>query len=169
MQIQSTSGAGAAASVQNTAPQRHQSSIPPAPNASPAATKNVSPGGDLMSKLAKLQQQDPAKFKEVVSQIATDVKAAAGKATGEQATELNKIADNFSQAATTGSLQSMQPAGGGPGAAHHKGGHRGHHGMGGAGSVMQSIVQGAIGQVDKALSAATPAAPAAPAATTAAK
>ena len=158
MQIQSTSGAGAATSVQNAAPQRHQSSIPPAPNAGPAATKSVSAGGDLMSKLAKLQQQDPAKFKEVVSQIATDVKSAAGKATGEQATELNKLADNFSQAATSGSLSTMQPAGRGPGAAHHKG-HKGHHG--GPSGVMQSIVQGAIGQVDKALNGAAPAAPAA--------
>lgn len=161
MQISSISTTNAADGVQNTSSARSKSSIPPALGAGPAATKTISQGGDLMGKLQQLLQQDPAKFKEVVTKLAGDVKTAAGKATGDQASFLNKLADNLTKAADSGSMTPLQPSSAGQqgqAGAGGAGGHKHHHhhgggggGGGGAGGMMQSIVQGALDQVNKAL------------------
>jgi hypothetical protein len=153
MQINSVSSTNAVSDVQNTSASKRQSSIPPAMGAGPAATKNISQGGGLMGKLQQLLQQDPAKFKEIVTKMAADVKTAAGKATGDQASFLTKLADNLSQAASTGSMAPLQPksGAGGAGGAHKHHHHAGGAEGGGAGGPMQAIVQSALDQVNQAL------------------
>ena len=169
MQIHSATSTSAASDVQTASASKRQSSIPPAMGAGPAATKTISQGGGLMSKLQQLLAKDPAKFKEVVSKLATDVKTAAGKATGDQASFLTKLADNLSKAADTGSMSPLQPKGGAGGAHKH---HKHAEGMGGpaggAGGAMQAIVQSALTSVNAALGVsssgdASPPSPAAPA------
>ena len=77
-----------------------------------------------MSKLSQLQQQDPAKFKQVMTDLASKMKDEAAT-TGDKG--LADLASKFSTAATTGDLSALKPEGG----AHH--GHHGHHGMHGSG------------------------------------
>lgn len=62
-----------------------------------------------MSQLQQLQQQDPAKFKQFMSDEAAKLKDAASKATGEDAKRLSSLADKFSQSASSGDLSAFQP------------------------------------------------------------
>lgn len=80
----------------------------------------ISKPAQEMKKLAALQQSDPAKFKEVVSQIADQLSQAASSQTGAAADKLNEMADKFEKAADSGDLSSLQPPA-------HKGGGGGHH------------------------------------------
>jgi len=166
--IGGTSSIDATSGVQSFATKR-QSSVPPATNA--AVSLSISTQGDLLGKLQQLSQQDPAKFKDVVTKLASDLKTAAGSATGGQAQFLNKLSDQFSQAASSGNLSALQPTQAPQGAAagasatgHHHHGHH-HHGSGGGSSAVQSAFADALTQVDQALgatssSAAAPATPA---------
>ncbi|MBS2039836.1 hypothetical protein JST97_32930 [bacterium] len=62
-----------------------------------------------MSQLQKLQQQDPAKFKQFMAQEAAKLKEAASQASGQDASRLAKLADKFQQSATSGDLSAFQP------------------------------------------------------------
>ncbi len=131
---------------------------PTASSATGAATSgSVSKPGELLAKLSQLLQQDPAKFKQVTSAIADELKTAASNAQGPQAQFLTKLSDDFAQASSSGSLSSLEPPQGkdqaaGAGHARHHGG--GHHGGGGAavGSALSSVLE----QVNQALAAEQP-------------
>ena len=126
-------------------------------SSTPAASTTVSKPGELMSKLSQLLQQDPANFKAVTQQISDELKTAAQSASGPQASFLSKLSDSFAQAASSGSMASLQPsqgseAGGASGHHHHHGG--GHHGGGGGGGI-ESVLSTALEQVNQALSGAS--------------
>lgn len=151
--ISGSSSVGNVSSV-NASSTSRKSSIPPAMGAGSAS---ISKPAELLSKLKQLEQTDPAKFKQVVTQLSSDLKTAAGKATGAQADFLNKMADGFAQAATTGDLSAMQPPQGGPpggqaqGAGHH---HHHHHGGGApGGDAVQAAFATALSSIDSALGA----------------
>jgi hypothetical protein len=86
-------------------------------------TTQLSKMGDLMSKLQSLESSDPAKAKQVLTQIATTLKSQAGSDP-----KLASVAAKFDQAAQTGNLSALQPNQGGG----HHGGHHHHHGGGGS-------------------------------------
>jgi hypothetical protein len=56
-----------------------------------------------------LQAQNPAKFTQVVSEIASQLQAAAQQAQGSQSTFLSNLASNFQSVASGGSLSQLQP------------------------------------------------------------
>jgi hypothetical protein len=122
-------------------------------SSSPASSTTVSKPGELLNKLSQLLQQDPAKFKAVTQQISDELKTAAQSATGNQASFLSKLSDDFAQASSSGSLSALQPQHSAPqgGAVHphHHGG--GHHGGGGGGGI-ESLLSTALDQVNQALS-----------------
>ena len=78
-----------------------------------ASSTSVSKRGDFLAALKQLQQQDPAKFKEVVTKLASDVRDQAKTATGDQAKALNSFADKLDKVASTGDLSALKPHGGG--------------------------------------------------------
>ncbi|MEO8904818.1 MAG: hypothetical protein ABI488_20535 [Polyangiaceae bacterium] len=126
----------------------------------PAASTTVSKPGELMAKLSQLQQQDPAKFKQVTEQISDDLKTAASTASGPQAQFLSKLSDDFAQASNSGNLDSMKPPSGGEhnGAVHH------HHGGGHHAGGIEAVLSNALSEVNQALggtttSGSTPSAP----------
>jgi hypothetical protein len=95
-----------------------------APGASGAVQQAVSTSGDsahisgpgqLLGQLQQLQAQDPTKFKQLVSDIASQLQAAAQQTTGIQANFLSELAGKFQTAATTGNVSSLLPN------------HHGHH------------------------------------------
>ena len=126
---------------------------------SAAASSTVSKPGELMAKLNQLLQQDPAKFKQVTQQISDELKSQAGSASGPQAQFLTKLSDNFAQAATSGSLASLQPPtgehSGAAGAHHHHGGSHHAGGAGGAGGGIEAVLSKALDEVNQALSSST--------------
>lgn len=138
------------------------SSIPPGPADTSAATTNISKPGELLGKLQLLEQQDPAKFKEIVTGLAESLRKDASQAGASDSSWLNKLADRFDQVASTGNLSALEPtsqsqaqsAQGAGGAQHHHHGGHGHHGHGGSGS-LASLFSNALDQVNQALGAGT--------------
>ncbi len=86
----------------------------------------LSPFAQLLSTLQQLQQSDPAKYQQVTSQIATNLQAAAKTATADgntsQATELNQLATDFTNASQNNTLPNVQDL-----AQALSGGHGHHH------------------------------------------
>lgn len=78
----------------------------------------ISGPGQLLSQLQQLQSQDPTKFTQVVSDIATQLQNAAQQATGPQSDFLSNLANRFQTTANTGDLSALQP--------HHHGHHHAH-------------------------------------------
>ena len=79
----------------------------------------ISQASQFLSKLEQLKQQDPAQFKQVLSQIADKLAAAAQQqGQGADSQFLTQLSDKFRNAAQTGDLSQLQP----PTGAHH-----GHH------------------------------------------
>ena len=74
----------------------------------PAASTHISKQSQLLSKLQQLQQQGSAKFKQVVTDIATKLQTAAQSATGDQQKFLTDLAAKF-QKAESGDLSGFQP------------------------------------------------------------
>ena len=125
----------------------------------PASSTTVSKPGELLAKLSQLQQQDPAKFKQVTEQISDDLKTAASTASGPQAQFLTKLSADFAQASSSGNLDSLKPPPGGgehSGAVHHHHG-GGHHGGGGSGSGggIEAVLSNALNEVNQALNGTT--------------
>ena len=85
----------------------------------------LSPFAQLMSTLQQLQQSDPAQYKAVTSQIATNLTNAAqtAKADGNTtaATQLTQLASDFSDASKSGNLPNISDV------AKAMGGHGHHH------------------------------------------
>jgi hypothetical protein len=88
---------------------------------SPGDSASLSGFSSLYQKLQALQQQDPAKLKEALQEIAQKLSDAAKSATDpNQQKALQSLSDKFGQAAQTGDLSGLQPPAGG---GHH---HRAH-------------------------------------------
>ncbi len=73
-----------------------------------AAAASVSKQALFLSKLKQLQQTDPAKYKQVLTDVATAFQDAAKTATGAEQQHLNALASKFTQAAS-GDLSALQP------------------------------------------------------------
>lgn len=75
-------------------------------------------GGDqmktLMDELAKLQESDPAAFKGVAAQIAEQLGSQAALTSGGESGMLSDMAASFTEAAQSGSLDSLRPQGSPP-------------------------------------------------------
>ncbi len=143
-----------------------QSSVPPP--MSGAATATISTPAQFFSEMQQLSQQNPAEFKTVAAQIATTFQDAAAKATGPEAKLLTKLANDFSQAAQTGTLQRPQDAQGAQsgqagqsvqgaqaGQSRSGTGHHHHHHGGGSASAsnpVQQAFQAAMTALEQALS-----------------
>ncbi len=97
------------------------SSVAPQPDNS-----RLSPFAQLMSELQQLQQSDPAKYRQVTQQIATNLQSAAQTAQADgnttAATQLNQLAGDFTSASTSGQLPNIQDL-----AKAIRGGHHHHH------------------------------------------
>lgn len=151
-----------------------QSSIPPAMGA--AATATISTPGQFFSEMQQLSQQNPTEFKAVAAQVATSFQNAASQASGPQAQALTKLANLFSQASQTGTLQPAQAAQTGAvgqvsGAAGSQGAHHHHHrhggGMSGDGqsSAMNQAFQNAMSILTQAVQGTSTTSASSPAAT----
>jgi hypothetical protein len=147
------SNVNATSSITNTTTSSGAGSVPP-PGTGPAATVSMSTPGQFFSQLQSLSQSNPTEFKTVAASLAKNFANAASSASGPQANFLNHLADQFSQAAQTGQLESPQNQGGASanGAHHH---HHHHGGGGGGGGAVQSAFQGAMGILTQALSGTT--------------
>jgi hypothetical protein len=110
-----------------------------------AASTSISTPGQFFSEMQQLSQSNPTEFKTVAAAVAKSFQTAASQATGSQAQFLNNLANQFTQAAQTGTMPSPQGAQSGGQAqgaqgnqstsssgAHH------HHHHGGGGSTSQS-------------------------------
>jgi hypothetical protein len=94
--------------------------------------------GQLFKDLKQLQTSDPAEFKQVVTDAATQLRNAASQATDpQQAGFLNNLADKFQTVASTGNLSAFQSNSSNslysPASRHHH-----HHGGGGAAATTQT-------------------------------
>jgi len=80
-----------------------------------------SKGAEMFSNLSELAEQNPTKFKEIVSEMASKLKQAAGDTDDtEEADRLNEMAERFATAAESGNVEDLMPprppdGGGGPG------------------------------------------------------
>jgi hypothetical protein len=90
---------------------------------------SISPAATLLNQLSQLQQQNPARFSQVLTQITTRLQQAAQNASNNgnitQAAQLNQLAASFQNASASGQLptvQQLQQAGL-TGHHHHGGGH----------------------------------------------
>ena len=85
----------------------------------------LSPFAQWMSTLQQLQQSDPARYRQVASQIATNLQSAAQTAQSQgnttAANQLNQIATDFTNASQNGQLPDIQDL------ASAIAGHRHHH------------------------------------------
>ena len=68
----------------------------------------ISHGAKLLGKLQQLQSEDPAKFKQLMSEAATQLQKAASNASGPEAEKLTDLASRFEKAAG-GDLSALQP------------------------------------------------------------
>jgi len=96
--------------------------------APPADNPQLSPLAQLMSTLQQLQQSDPAKYRQVTQQIATNLQGAAQTAQADgnstAASQLNQLATDFTNASKSGQLPNIQDLAQAVGGHHH---HHGHH------------------------------------------
>jgi hypothetical protein len=72
-------------------------------------SQRISAAGQLFTKLEQLKQQDPAKLKQVLTQIANQLNTASQQAQGSQAQFLSQLATRFQNAAQTGDITQLQP------------------------------------------------------------
>lgn len=98
----SISAIGSSTSIRDVSAQAASGSS--AAPAIPQDSTSVSRRGQLMAELKSLQQSDPAKFKQVMADMSSQLKDAAKNATGDDAARLNKMAADFDQAAQTGQM-----------------------------------------------------------------
>ena len=77
--------------------------------ANPPAVTSISGGGRMMQHLEDLQDSDPAKFKQVVSDMAKKLRADAQNASGPDADRLSQIADRLDKVAASGDLSQLRP------------------------------------------------------------
>jgi hypothetical protein len=92
------------------------------------SSPNISPFAQVLSTLQQLQQTNPTEYQQVTSQISTNLQNAANTATANgntaQASQLNKLAGDFSSASQSNTLPNVQDLAQAIGGAH---GHHHHH------------------------------------------
>jgi hypothetical protein len=126
-----------------------------------AASTSISTPGQFFSEMQQLSQQNPTEFKTVAAAVATTFQNAASQASGSQAQLLSNLANPFSQAAQTGSLQAPQAPPSGSQAAQgtqsggSAGGHHHHHHHGGGSMSQSGSVQQAFQSAMQVLEQAT--------------
>jgi hypothetical protein len=91
-----------------------------ADNVKGAASVQVSKQGRLFSQLQSLAQNDPVKFKQVLSDAANALRADAQQQQGQGSDALDALADKLQKAADTGDVSALKPQGG-HGRHHHHG------------------------------------------------
>jgi hypothetical protein len=127
--------------------QRRDSSIPPPPG---AASSSISQQGSMFSQLQQLSQQDPTRFKEVMTEMAKALRTDASQQTGPAADRLTQMASRMDQAASSGDVSQLapqQPQATPQGAAAYQGAsgkHHHHHGGGSAGNDLQQAFEAAM-------------------------
>jgi len=132
--------------------QRRDSSIPPPAG---AASSSISQQGSIFSQLQQLSQQDPTRFKQVMSEMAKEIRTDASKQTGAAADRLSQMASRMDQVASSGDMSQLaprQPPAAPQGAAAYQGAggqHHHHHG----GDAMASDLQQAFESAMSATSA----------------
>ncbi len=102
------------------------SGVPPAPSRPPAAIEgvsqagaSVSPSGALLSRLQRLAERDPQKLATIATDASQSLRTAAAAASGDSARGLNRLADGFAQAATTGDVSTLSLGANGHARHHH--------------------------------------------------
>jgi hypothetical protein len=93
----------------------------------PSESSQLSPFAQLMSTLQQLQQSNPAEYKQVTQQIATNLQTAAQTATTDgnsTQAQLSQLATDFTNASQSGQLPNMQDLAQAIGGGHHH--HHGH-------------------------------------------
>ena len=92
------------------------------------SSAQLSPFAQMLTSLQNLQQSDPARYKQVTAQIATDLQDAAKTATADgntaQADQLNQLSTDFNKASQDGSLPNIGDLAKAAGGVH---GHHHHH------------------------------------------
>ena len=73
------------------------------------STATISGPGQLLSNLQQLQAQDPARFQQVTSQIATQLQTAAQQTQGPQSNFLSTLSSKFQNISSGGSLSQLVP------------------------------------------------------------
>jgi hypothetical protein len=111
-----------------------------------SSSSSISTPAQFFSEMQQLAQQNPSEFKTVAAEVATTFQNAASKATGQQAQVLTHLANMFTQAAQTGTLQA--PQAGGSAAPHHH-----HHGGSGQSGAIQQAFESAMSILEQATQA----------------
>ena len=122
--------------------QRRDSSIPPPAG---AASSSISQQGSIFSQLQQLSQQDPTRFKQVMSEMAKEIRTDASKQTGAAADRLSQMASRMDQVASSGDMSQLAPPqppqGAQQGAAAYQGASGGHHHHHGGGAMANDLQQ----------------------------
>jgi hypothetical protein len=96
-----------------------------------------------MQQLQQLQTSNPAEFKKVMQDGASQLQAAASQSTDpNQVSALNNLAAKFETASETGSVSALQPQGGGSGTYAPHGHHHHRHGSSGTDSSTSTSTTG---------------------------
>jgi hypothetical protein len=99
---------------------------------------DVSQLSQLLKELRQLQQSNPTEFKQVLTDAAGKLKAAASQTTDtQQATFLNNLAQKFQTAANTGDPSAIMPS---SSSTSGQGYNRHHHGIHGGMGLVSSIL-----------------------------
>lgn len=75
----------------------------------------VSKMGDLMRQLGQLQESDPEAFQTVTANIAKQLEGLAESQSDEGSERISELAESFTQASKSGSMESLKPKGPPPG------------------------------------------------------
>ncbi|MGD0822742.1 MAG: hypothetical protein ABSA71_18580 [Desulfomonilia bacterium] len=123
---------------------------------------NVSQASQLFSQLQQLQQSDPDKFKQVMTNIAGELQSAAQGKSGFEAQTLSDLATKFQNVANGGDISQLMPPTqsssdqytqqGSVSAKHH---HGHHHGTSGAQNDIKQVMSNVIDELNKAVSGDT--------------
>jgi hypothetical protein len=123
----------------------------------PTDSSNLSPFSQVLSALQQLEQSDPTKYQQVAQQIAADLQSAAQTAQSDgnskAAAELTQLAKDFTSAAKTGQLPSVQDLAKAIGGHHHhsKSAQADSDGDGGAQSLSAANSSNSAGQTQSTI------------------
>ncbi|MGD0679297.1 MAG: hypothetical protein ABSC94_28210 [Polyangiaceae bacterium] len=140
-----------------------------------AANVSISTAGQFYSDMQQLSQQNPDEFQTVAAQVAASFQNAASQTTGSQAQFLTTLANQFNQAAQTGSLDPTQsassaeaaqavhgvqaaspnPSGGSTGAHHHHHRHGGSDALTAPSGAVQQAFESAMGVLSQSVQGAS--------------
>ncbi len=123
---------------------------------------NVSQASQLFSQLQQLQQSDPDKFKQVLTNIASELQSAAQGKSGFEAQTLSDLATKFQNVANGGDISQLKPPSSSnsdqytqQGAVSTKHHHGHHHGTSGTQNDIKQVMSNVIDELNKAVSGDT--------------